>query len=100
MNALDGFVDNSLYDASLAAPDRAKDGWTTMRNNPRRRAKGFIDPAGDDFSGVERNFDIADGGCKPNNSDNVIINHMDSRGIYTGNKMRENTKQSWLVCIF
>ena len=102
MIALDDFADDPSDDASCGVPEQDEDDWNIVRNNSRRRRRsaqinGNVNTAGGEFSGVERNLDIFVGGSNPNTSEDVIVNHIASKGIQVVKCEKITGKVDWYV---
>ena len=71
-----------------------------LRVQFRRRStqiNGNINTAGCEFSGVERNLDVFVGGSNPNTSEDVIVNHIASKGIQVVKCEKIAGKVDWYV---
>ena len=99
---LDDFTDDPSEDASGSTPQQDEDDWNIVRNNSRRRRRstqiiGNINTTGGEFSGVERNLDVFVGGSNPNTSEDVIFNHIASKGIHVVKCEKIAGKVDWYV---
>ena len=102
MNALDDFADDPSDDTSRDTAEQDEDGWNVVRNNARRRRRstqilGNINTADGEFSGVERNLDVFVGGSNPNTSEDVIVNHIVSKGVQVVKCEKIVGKVDWYV---